>query len=125
MRLLYRFFDCTSGTIKIDGQEIKSVKLASLRKYIGVIPQDTVLFNDSLKYNINYGNLQASNEEIEDAIEKAHLKATIQKLPKGLDTEVGERGLMLSGGEKQRVSIARTILKKPRILLCDEATSSL
>jgi ATP-binding cassette subfamily B (MDR/TAP) protein 7 len=125
IRLLYRFFDVESGSIKIDGQDIRDVTLKSLREAIGVVPQDTVLFNDTIFYNISYGNLDASPEEVKEVAEKCLLGDLIKKLPKGYDTPVGERGLMISGGEKQRVAIARAMLKKPKILLCDEATSSL
>jgi ABC-type transport system involved in Fe-S cluster assembly fused permease/ATPase subunit len=121
MRLLYRFFDPDSGSITIDGQDIRKVTLRSLRDTIGVVPQDTVLFNDTLYYNIAYGNLNATEQEVRAVAEKVLLGDLIQRMPKGLDTQVGERGLMLSGGEKQRVAIARTMLKNPKILLCDES----
>lgn len=109
----------------IDGQDISAVTQDSLRKSIGVVPQDTVLFNASLYENIRYGRIDASDAEIQDAIKLAHLEGFIKQLPEGTDTLVGERGLKLSGGEKQRVAIARTILKRPAILVFDEATSSL
>lgn len=120
-RLLYRFFDPDSGRITIDGQDIRNVTLKSLRDAIGVVPQDTVLFNDTLYYNIAYGNLNATEQEVRAVAEKVLLGPLIQRMPKGMDTQVGERGLMLSGGEKQRVAIARTILKNPKILICDES----
>lgn len=124
-RLLFRFYDVTGGSIKIDGQDIRCVTQESLRQAIGVVPQDTVLFNESLQYNIAYGNPDAEVFDIEHAIEQANLKDFIDRLPKGLETQVGERGLKLSGGEKQRIAIARALLKKPKILIFDEATSSL
>lgn len=124
-RLLYRFYDVTSGQILIDKQDIRSVTQASLRKAIGIVPQDTVLFNDSIRYNLQYGNPNASQVEIERAADMAHIRSFIESLPDGWDTIVGERGLKLSGGEKQRVAIARAILKQPPILIFDEATSSL
>ena len=124
-RLLFRFYDVNQGEIIIDDQNITSVKQQSLRKAIGVVPQDTVLFNDSIYYNIHYGNLDASKEEVIQAAKMAHIFDFIESLPKAWDTVVGERGLKLSGGEKQRVAIARAILKKPAILIFDEATSSL
>ncbi|MEZ5757007.1 MAG: ABC transporter ATP-binding protein/permease [Emcibacteraceae bacterium] len=124
-RILFRFYDISSGAVKIDGQDIRNVTQYSLRREIGVVPQDTVLFNDSIKYNIAYGNHEASDEEIFNAAKLAKIHDFIMKLPDGYETEVGERGLKLSGGEKQRVAIARTILKNPSILLLDEATSAL
>lgn len=124
-KLLFRFYDVTSGQILIDGQDIKRVSQLSLRKAIGVVPQDTVLFNQTILENVRYGRPSATDEEVHEAIRLAHLAEFIDKLPKGYETEVGERGLKLSGGEKQRVAIARTILKQPAILLFDEATSSL
>ncbi|WP_261163191.1 ABCB family ABC transporter ATP-binding protein/permease [Serratia grimesii] len=124
-RLLFRFYDVNSGTISIDGQDIRSLKQASLRGAIGIVPQDTVLFNDTLGYNIGYGKTGSSQEEIERAARLAHIHDFIVSLPDGYETRVGERGLKLSGGEKQRVAIARTILKKPAILVFDEATSAL
>lgn len=124
-RLLYRFYDVTGGCILIDGQEIAQVTQASLRKAIGIVPQDTVLFNDTIRYNLLYGNPQASQAELEKAADMAHIRRFIDSLPDGWETVVGERGLKLSGGEKQRVAIARAILKQPPILIFDEATSSL
>ena len=124
-RLLFRFYDVTSGTIRIDGQDIRRVTQSSLRAAIGIVPQDTVLFNDTVYYNIAYGRPGAAPSEIEEAARLAHIHDFVQSLPEGYQTRVGERGLKLSGGEKQRVAIARTILKDPRILLFDEATSAL
>lgn len=124
-RLLFRFYDVTSGRILVDGQDIRLVSQASLRKCIGIVPQDTVLFNDSLYHNIAYGRPDATRAEVLEAARAAHLDRFIEGLPDGYDTVVGERGLKLSGGEKQRVAIARTILKNPPILVFDEATSSL
>jgi ATP-binding cassette, subfamily B, heavy metal transporter len=124
-RLLFRFYDVTGGRILIDGQDIRDVTQKSLREAIGMVPQDTVLFNDTIRYNIRYGRREATDEEVEDAARMAQIDGFIRMSPKGYDTEVGERGLKLSGGEKQRVAIARTILKGPPILLLDEATSAL
>jgi ATP-binding cassette subfamily B protein len=124
-RLIFRFYDVTSGRISIDGQDIQSVTQESLRRALGMVPQDTVLFNDSIRYNIAYGRPGASDEEIVEAAKLAQVHDFVLTLPKGYDTVVGERGLKLSGGEKQRVSIARTILKAPPILVLDEATSAL
>ncbi len=124
-RLLFRFYDVTSGAIRIDGQDIRAVTQASVRGSIGIVPQDTVLFNDTIYYNIAYGRPGASPAEIEDAARHARIHDFIMASPDGYQTMVGERGLKLSGGEKQRVAIARTILKRPRILLFDEATSAL
>ncbi len=124
-RLLYRFYDVTGGRILIDGQDIREVGQDSLRAAIGIVPQDTVLFNDSIFYNISYGRPGATPTEIEDAARHAAIHDFVQSLPDGYNTKVGERGLKLSGGEKQRVAIARTILKGPRIMLFDEATSAL
>jgi ATP-binding cassette subfamily B protein len=124
-RLLFRLYDATSGRIQIDGQDVGEVTQASLRAAIGIVPQDTVLFNDTLRDNIRYGRMSATDAEVEDAARHAHLDGLVRAAPAGYDTEVGERGLKLSGGEKQRVAIARTILKNPRILVLDEATSAL
>ncbi|HHJ36062.1 MAG TPA: ABC transporter ATP-binding protein/permease, partial [Gammaproteobacteria bacterium] len=124
-RLLFRFYDVDSGTISIDGQDIKTVTQSSLRDNIGIVPQDTVLFNHSIEHNIRYARLDASDEEIQQAAIHANIHDFITSLPDGYDTVVGERGLKLSGGEKQRIAIARVILKNPRILVFDEATSSL
>ncbi|MER2606322.1 MAG: ABC transporter ATP-binding protein/permease [Siculibacillus sp.] len=124
-RLLFRFYDVGSGRITIDGQDIRDVTQTSLRAAIGMVPQDTVLFNDTVAYNIRYGRPDASPEEVEEAARLAQISDFIERLPKRYETEVGERGLKLSGGEKQRVAIARTILKAPPILMLDEATSAL
>jgi ATP-binding cassette subfamily B protein len=124
-RLLFRFYDVTGGRITIDGADIRAVTQGSLRRAIGMVPQDTVLFNDTIRYNIRYGRWEATDEEVEEAARLAQIDGFIRMAPKGYETEVGERGLKLSGGEKQRVAIARTILKAPPILLLDEATSAL
>jgi len=124
-RLLFRFYDVNSGRILIDGQDIRRVQQKSVRAAIGIVPQDTVLFNDTIAYNIAYGCPGADHESIVGAAKAAHIHAFIEKLPDGYETMVGERGLKLSGGEKQRVAIARTILKNPRVLIFDEATSAL
>jgi ATP-binding cassette subfamily B protein len=124
-RLLFRFYDLAGGRILIDGQDIAKVTQTSLRQAIGMVPQDTVLFNDTIRYNIRYGRWEASDAEVEEAARLAQIDPLIRLAPKGYETEVGERGLKLSGGEKQRVAIARTILKAPPILLLDEATSAL
>ncbi len=124
-RLLFRFYDVTNGRILIDGQDIRDITLDSLRGSIGVVPQDTVLFNDTIYYNIAYGNPEADREAIINSAKRAHIHQFIESLPEGYETLVGERGLKLSGGEKQRVAIARTFLKDPRILVLDEATSAL
>jgi ATP-binding cassette, subfamily B, heavy metal transporter len=124
-RLLFRFYDVTEGRILVDGQDIRDLTQASLRAAIGIVPQDTVLFNDTICYNIAYGNPAAAREEIEEAARLAKIDQFIRSLPDGYETRVGERGLKLSGGEKQRVAIARTILKRPQILIFDEATSAL
>jgi len=125
VKLLFRFYDCQQGTIKVDNDKITEITQHSLRKNIGIVPQDTVLFNDSLFENVKYGDTRASKAQVEKAVELSHLSDFITSLPKGYETVVGERGLKLSGGEKQRVAIARTILKNPAILVFDEATSSL
>ncbi|OWY40430.1 metal ABC transporter permease [Xenophilus sp. AP218F] len=124
-RLLFRFYDVNQGRISINGQDIRELSQDSLRAHIGIVPQDTVLFNDSIYYNIAYGSPGASREEVMDAARSAHIHDFVMSLPDGYDTQVGERGLKLSGGEKQRVAIARTILKNPPILIFDEATSAL
>ena len=124
-KLLFRFYDVTGGRICIDGQDIRDVTQESLRAAIGVVPQDTVLFNDTVRYNIAYGRPDASDADIEEAARHAQVHDFVMRLPERYDTRVGERGLKLSGGEKQRVAIARTILKDPRILILDEATSAL
>jgi ATP-binding cassette subfamily B protein len=124
-RILFRFYDVEGGAVLIDGQDIRDVTQGSLRNAIGIVPQDTVLFNDTLYYNIAYGRPGATRAEVEEAARLAHLHHFIANLPDGYDAMVGERGLKLSGGEKQRVAIARTILKQPRILIFDEATSAL
>ena len=125
LRLLFRFYDITSGCIRIDGQDISQVTQVSLRSHIGVVPQDTVLFNDTIANNIRYGRITAGNDEVQAAAQAAGIHDTIMAFPEGYETQVGERGLKLSGGEKQRVAIARTILKAPHIVLLDEATSAL
>jgi ABC-type transport system involved in Fe-S cluster assembly fused permease/ATPase subunit len=124
-RLLFRFYDVNAGAILIDGQDIRHVTQDSLRAAIGVVPQDTVLFNDSIYYNIAYGRPDATRDEVINAARAAHILTFIESLPQGWETIVGERGLKLSGGEKQRVAIARTLLKNPAILILDEATSAL
>jgi ATP-binding cassette, subfamily B, heavy metal transporter len=124
-RILFRFYDVNSGSVTIDGQDIRHIQQKSLRDAIGIVPQDTVLFNDTIAYNVGYGRPDASQDEVEEAARLASIDGFIEKLPEGYATMVGERGLKLSGGEKQRVAIARTILKQPRILLFDEATSAL
>ena len=125
VRLLFRFYDVDDGSIEIDGTDIRKITQKSLRSAIGIVPQDTVLFNDTIYYNIAYARPLASREEVIHAAELAHLKEFIESLPQGFDTLVGERGLKVSGGEKQRIAIARAILKNPRILVFDEATSAL
>jgi ATP-binding cassette, subfamily B, heavy metal transporter len=124
-RILYRFYDIRSGSVTIDGQDLRSVTQASLRASIGIVPQDTVLFNDTIRYNIAYGRIGANESDIKEAARMAQIDPFIRELPMGYESMVGERGLKLSGGEKQRVAIARTILKNPPILLLDEATSAL
>jgi ATP-binding cassette, subfamily B, heavy metal transporter len=124
-RLLYRFYDVTGGRITLDGRDLRDVTRASLRSQLGIVPQDTVLFNNDIYYNIAYGKPDAPRAAVEQAAAMAHLKLFIESLPDGYQTRVGERGLKLSGGEKQRVAIARAILKNPPVLIFDEATSSL
>nr|MDJ0821264.1 ATP-binding cassette domain-containing protein [Paracoccaceae bacterium] len=124
-RLLFRFYDVQGGAVRIDGQDLRDVTQDSVHAQIGVVPQDTVLFNDTIRYNIAYGRDGATQDEIEEAARAAQIHEFISGLPEGYDTAVGERGLKLSGGEKQRVGIARTLLKNPPILLLDEATSAL
>jgi ATP-binding cassette subfamily B protein len=124
-RLLFRFYDVTGGRILIDGQDLRAVTQKSLRAAIGMVPQDTVLFNDTIRYNIRYGRWDATDAEVEEAARLAQIDPFIRMSPKGYETQVGERGLKLSGGEKQRVAIARTVLKAPPILVLDEATSAL
>jgi ABC-type transport system involved in Fe-S cluster assembly fused permease/ATPase subunit len=124
-RILYRFYDIAGGRVTIDGQDIRDVQQESLRAAIGMVPQDTVLFNDTIRYNIRYGRADATDAEVEEAARLAQIDSFVRSLPEGYDTQVGERGLKLSGGEKQRVAIARTVLKGPPILILDEATSAL
>ena len=124
-RLMFRFYEPQGGRITIDGQDILGVTQTSLRAAIGMVPQDTVLFNDSIGYNIRYGRWDATDEEVREAAKLAQIDGFIQRVPGGYEAQVGERGLKLSGGEKQRVAIARTILKGPPILILDEATSAL
>lgn len=124
-RLLYRFYNLGGGSIQVDGHDVKDITIDSLRRHIGVVPQDTVLFNESLMYNLRYANGKATDEEVFDACRAASIHEKILNFPDGYDSRVGERGLKLSGGEKQRVAIARTILKNPRIILLDEATAAL
>jgi len=124
-RLLFRFYDSGSGRILIDDQDIKSVSLASLRKAIGVVPQDTPLFHQDILHNIRYGDLEATDDQVKEAARKAQVAQTIESLPDKWSTKVGERGLMISGGEKQRLAVARLLLKDPPILFFDEATSAL
>jgi len=125
LRLVFRFYDPESGAVSVDGHDLRSLKQDSLRAALGLVPQDVVLFNDTLRFNVTYGRQDATEAEIAEALERAQLTDFITRLPQGLDTKVGERGLKLSGGERQRVGIARVILKDPRILVLDEATSAL
>ena len=124
-RLLFRFYEVTEGEISVDGTDIRDLTQHSLRTQIGVVPQDTVLFNDSIYHNIQYGLPESNETKVTEALEFAQLSQFIDKLPQGWDTKVGERGLKVSGGEKQRIAIARVVLKNPQILIFDEATSSL
>jgi ATP-binding cassette, subfamily B, heavy metal transporter len=124
-RLLYRFYDVKDGSIRINGKDIRDVQQASVRRAIGIVPQDTVLFNDTIRYNIAYGNPESPESAVEEAAKLAHIHDFVQRLPEGYESAVGERGLKLSGGEKQRVAIARTLLKNPAIMIFDEATSAL
>jgi ATP-binding cassette subfamily B protein len=125
VKLLFRFYDCESGSVRVDGMDVRDLQVESLRRAIGIVPQDTVLFNDTIQRNVRYGRPDATDAEVSQAIRLAQLENFIAQLPQGADTLVGERGLKLSGGEKQRVAIARTILKRPGILVFDEATSAL
>jgi ATP-binding cassette, subfamily B (MDR/TAP), member 7 len=122
-RLLYRFYEPTSGRILIDGQDIRNIQIESLRKAIGVVPQDTPLFHADVMHNVRYGKLDATDEEVFEAARKANVHDTVMNLPNGYSTQVGERGLMISGGEKQRLAVARALLKDPPILFFDEAVS--
>lgn len=124
-RLLFRFYDVNNGKIQLNGVDIRSLSQTELRSLIAVVPQDTVLFNETLEYNIRYGKIESTHQEVKEAIQRAHLNQFIEQLPQGLETAVGERGLKLSGGEKQRVAIARALLKNPKIYIFDESTSSL
>jgi ATP-binding cassette, subfamily B, heavy metal transporter len=125
LKLIFRFYDPSSGRVFVDGQDLKSVTQKSLREALGLVPQDVVLFNDTIRFNIAYGRPDATQADLNEAARRAQLLDFIERLPQGWETRVGERGLKLSGGEKQRVGIARVILKDPKILILDEATSSL
>lgn len=125
LRLLFRFYDVDSGRILIDGQDIREVKLETLRAAIGVVPQDTPLFNNTIAHNIRYGRIEASDEEVKKVAERAQIDHIISKMPQGYETMVGERGMMISGGEKQRLAVARVLMKDPQLLFFDEATSAL
>ena len=122
---MVRFYDVTSGCVLLDGIDVRDVTQKSVRAAIGVVPQETVLFNDTIEYNIGYGNIDATDDEIEAVCEATQILDFIKKLPKGFDTKVGERGMKVSGGEKQRIAIARCLLKNPPIVILDEATSAL
>jgi ATP-binding cassette subfamily B (MDR/TAP) protein 7 len=124
-RLLNRFYEPGAGAVRVDGQDVRGVQLASLRAAIGVVPQDTPLFHADVRHNIRYGGLDASDEEVEDAARKAQVHAAVLRLPRGYATTVGERGALLSGGEKQRLAVARVLLRDARVVLFDEATSAL
>jgi ABC transporter ATM len=124
LRLLFRFYDTQSGRILIDGQDVRDVSLDSLRRAIGVVPQDTPLFNDTIAHNIRYGRIDATDEEVRHAAERARISQLIERLPDGYETAVGERGMMISGGEKQRLAISRLLLKDPQLLFFDEAVST-
>ena len=124
LRLLYRFYDPRAGCIRIDGQDLRTLDLDSVRRVLGVVPQDVVLFNDTVEYNLRYGAPDASTEQVEAAARHAQVHDAVTRMPDGYNTIVGERGLKLSGGEKQRIAIGRAMLRDPPILLCDEATSA-